>query len=80
MSRGQSKYPAISYCPVCRGEPLRDKKNEWDDWGRFIDREWFQIRCCGLETQWVGDKRHAIQEWNNAVTRYIAKKYWEARK
>ena len=59
--------PEILPCPICGGQPTRDKKDEWDDWGRWVDRSLYRLICCGIETTWQGEKRYAINQWNNKV-------------
>lgn len=76
----KTKYKpiAIDLCPTCGKLPVKDLRNEWDDWGRFIDRTLYQIKCCGFETTWEGEEKHAIGQWNNHVKRVLRTMYCQA--
>lgn len=63
----RAPWPDILPCPRCANGPTKEKKDEWDDWGRWVDRTLYRIQCCGIETPWTVDKGMAIAQWNNLV-------------
>ena len=67
MKKLHDRLPTTLPCPICGNAPIRTKDDEWDDWGRWIDRTLYKISCCGIETSLQGLPILAINQWNIKV-------------